>query len=435
MNPRTLFIAVAFLLSCTSLRAEVLTVLALGAEPPEPGDSEIRIVIAASDIDRKNMPICIPVNLPDNDVGDDVTVKSSHNNSFAGGAQITGPGLLSDSEAGLEIHFIVPHIPAGETLALTIDLDPVQAQAQQYFEWVDTSSEGEESVELRLVEEQDRRPVLRYMHTPFDTSTNESRVATYKAFHHVYDPTGTRYVTKGPGGHCSHHRGLFFGYNRIQYGDGKQADTWHCNKGEFQSHEEFLATEAGLVLGRHTLAIDWHGRDGEVFAKETREMTVYNLPDGILIEFASKLETVDGTVHLDGDPHHAGFQFRASQEVPDTTADQTYFLRPDGRGEPGEFRNWPEVEDHVNLPWNALSFVLGEQRYTCCYIDRPENPKEARFSERDYGRIGSYFQYDIEEDKPLELNYRIWLQEGEMEVGDVQAISDAFVHQPDSEAR
>jgi len=164
-------------------------------------------------------------------------------------------------------------------------------------------------------------------------------------------------------------------------------------------------------------------------------MTAYNTPGGLLIEFATRLESVDGTIHLDGDPQHAGFQFRASQDVPDSTKGQTYYLRPDGRGEPGQFRNWPQSEGHVNLPWNALSFVLGEQRYTCCYIDRPENPKEARFSERDYGRFGSYFQYELEEDNPLELNYRIWLQEGEMEVADVQAISNAFVHRPTGAAQ
>jgi len=41
----------------------------------------------------------------------------------------------------------------------------------------------------------------------------------------------------------------------------------------------------------------------------------------------------------------------------------------------------------------------------------PRNPKEARFSERDYGRFGSYFEYDLDEGKPLTVNYRLWLQE------------------------
>jgi hypothetical protein len=265
------------------------------------------------------------------------------------------------------------------------------------------------------------------MYTPLDESTKERRMATYKVYHHVYDPQGTKFVTKGAGGLYPHHRGLYYGFNRISYGDGKRADVWHCNRGESQSHEGFLASEAGPVVGRHLLAVDWHGQDGKVFAKEQREMSVYNTPGGLLIEFASRLSSQVGPVKLDGDPQHAGFQFRASQEVPDKTAKQTYYLRPDGKDKPGSYRNWPGNKSHANLPWNAMSFVLGLQRYTCCYLDHPKNPKEARYSERNYGRFGSYFEATIDEGKPLDLNYRVWLQEGEMTVEGVSEYSNNFV--------
>ena len=106
-------------------------------------------------------------------------------------------------------------------------------------------------------------------------------------------------------------------------------------------------------------------------------------------------------------------------------------MRPDGKGEPGKFRNWPNDKDHVNLAWHAQSFVIDETRYTCCYLDRPDNPKEARFSERDYGRFGSYFEYTVSESNPLYLNYRIWLQEGEMTVEQVERYSKDFVSPPE----
>jgi len=45
---------------------------------------------------------------------------------------------------------------------------------------------------------------------------------------------GDRIVTGGlnddPKVHSPHHRGIFYGFNRITYGDGKRADTWHCIK-------------------------------------------------------------------------------------------------------------------------------------------------------------------------------------------------------------
>jgi len=60
-------------------------------------------------------------------------------------------------------------------------------------------------------------------------------------------------------------------------------------------------------------------------------------------------------------------------------------------------------------------------------LDHPNNPKEARDSERTYGRFGSYFVAEVTKEKPLTVHYRIWLQEGKMTVADVEALSAAFV--------
>jgi hypothetical protein len=74
-----------------------------------------------------------------------------------------------------------------------------------------------------------------------------------------------------------------------------------------------------------------------------------------------------------------------------------------------------------------MSFVLGGQRFTMAYLDHPDNPKEARYSERDYGRFGSYFVTEVTKDMPLTVRYRLWLQEGQMKGDDVAALDDAFV--------
>src|SRR5207247_2519955 len=175
----------------------------------------------------------------------------------------------------------------------------------------------------------------------------------------------------------------------------------HCAGGAHQSHEKLLASEAGNLMGRHRLEIAWHGQDKEVIAREERELTVYHFPTGTLIDFASRLRTTGGRVKLDGDPQHAGVQFRADDEVAKATSKQTVFVRPDGVGQPGVEWNWPQQKDQVNLPWKAMSFVLGGQRYTVADLDRPDNPKEARFSERTYGRFGSYFAYELTRENPL----------------------------------
>lgn len=396
--------------------------------PVPAATKSLQITVASGKEDRTNVPVRHAITLPAALAeAKSVVLKDADGRSLAG--QLTAPGLLAKSAstsggtAQRELHFILPSLKAGKPVTLQATIATEAPAKVEGFVWQDTSGE---TTELRF----GNRSVLRYVYKALDDSSKENRELTYKVYHHLYDPSGKRLVTKGPGGLYPHHRGLYYGFNRISYGNGKKADTWHCTGDAHQSHQGFLATEAGPVLGRHRVAIHWHGPKKEVFAKEEREMTVYHVPGGVLVEFASRLRSTVGKVQLDGDPQHAGFQFRADNEVADQVKQKqklTYYLRPDGAGQPGETRNWPGDKGHVNLPWNAMSFVLGGKRYTAAYLDHPSNPKEARYSERDYGRFGSYFVFELDETKALEINYRLWLQEGEMTVPDVAAGTASFI--------
>lgn len=280
------------------------------------------------------------------------------------------------------------------------------------------------------------KSVLRYVCETYDGSTPERHAQTYKPFFHVFSPDGSRLLTKGdPGGLYPHHRGLFFGFREVTYDDGKKCDIWHCLERSHQSHVRVLSQHAAAESASLVVAIDWHGVDGEVFAQEERSISVNRKSDGLQIDFGSRLETADGRpIHLDGDPQHAGFHFRAAQEVADNTSGQTYYVRVDGRGEPGETRNWEKDNlneamnaECTNRPWNAMSFVVGGQRYTVLYIDHPDNPKPARYSERDYGRFGSYFVCDVTAEQPLDVHYRLWIQEGEMTPEQCAAMAREYV--------
>jgi hypothetical protein len=398
-----------------------LIVLVLVAASASAADRQLKITVGAGQHDRTNTPV--KVALPASVAAQGVTLATSDGQALA--AQLTTAAVSQQQESPQELHFILPSLPAGKSATLTATLSSVSPAAQSAgFAWHDTSGEYAE-----LSYGSPARSVLRYMYKPLDESSKEAREQTFKVFHHLFDPNGKQLVTKGPGGQFTHHRGLFFGFNRVTYGDGRKADVWHCSGDAHQSHEGFLTQEAGPVLGRHRVAVDWHGVGKEVFAKEQRELTVYNVPGGHLVEFASQVRTTGVPVRLDGDPQHAGFHFRAAQEVAESTKGQTYYLRTDGQGKPGETRNWDPKSGQgpVNLPWNAMSFVVGGQRYTAVYLDHPRNPKEARYSERDYGRFGSYFEYDLTEDKPLVVNYRLWLQPGELTIDQAAALSANFV--------
>ncbi len=289
-----------------------------------------------------------------------------------------------------------------------------------------------------------QQPVMGYWYRAYDNSSEANRNKTYKVFHHLYDPTSKRIVTNGgdtdPGAEGKkllypHHRGLMFAFNKVTFQkDGKPvaADVWHAKpKDTHEAHTGFLSADTGTVLGRHRVGIDWCGPNNEVFAREEREMTVYGIDGGTLVEFASRLKTTGGNVKLDGDPQHSGFQFRAANAV-DSTKKETYYLRPDGKGNPGDTRNWdPKTKKGpINLPWDAMSFQLFGQRFTVAYLDHPNNPGEKRYSERDYGRFGCYFEYELTPTHPLVLNHRIWLQNGEMTGDQVQALSTEFAAPP-----
>lgn len=414
-------------------------VVLLAASPGLTAVHTVEFTVEAGARARLNEPVCVPLQLPaDSKVDDVVTVVDADSKVVALG-QITAPGLTTESikaKAGMlrkDLHFILPELAEGKRLTLMARVHhgkDVKAPARGAFRW--EHDPAGVWTELRHGD----RSVLRYIHEKLDESSKAARERTFKVFHHVYDPDGKQLVTNGPNGpevpygkgiQFPHHRGLFYGFMKTSYGKNT-VDIWHCKGDTHQAHRRSVE-QVGPVLARQLLTIEWNGVGKKTFALEQREVTVYAVPGGTLIQFASELTPTDGPVKLDGDPQHAGFHFRASNEVAEKTSKQTVYTRPDGVDKPGATRNWDGKgnKTHIDLPWLAMSFVVGGQRYTAAYLDRPENPKEARFSERNYGRFGSYFVTTVTPEKPLLVVYRVWLQKGTMTGDAVAALRQAFV--------
>jgi hypothetical protein len=418
-------------------------------------DQTINIQVAAGKHDRANTPIGVEIAVEPalkNAALAALTDDSGH--KWLG--QLTDLNLLAMPAAGnanqfpRELHFILPDLKAGQTAHIVATLandSPDHLPSSQSFHWHDTPGEHDDLIF-------GNRAVLRYMYHPLDESSAYARMETFKPYHHVFDPTGEILLTKGPGGLWPHHHGVFYGFREVTYDGDKKCDIWHC-PAAFQQHSAFLASEAGPVLGRQLLQIDWIAEPklekaakgdepNQTFAKEQRELTAYNIPGGTLIEFASRLTAVLPPLHLDGDPQHSGLHFRASEDVHALNNQQTYFLRPDGKGQftehegkgnqGDETRNWDaKTKDPrtVNMPWDAMSFVVDKKRYTLAYLDNQNNPKPSRGSEREYGRIGSYFVADLTDtQKPLDVDYRLWIQSGEMTVDQCAALDADFDDPP-----
>jgi hypothetical protein len=388
--------------------------------------AEFKSILTGGSHDLENVVVAIPV----------AAVKAGDKPAFTiSGPGIDGPiahqflprGRLGKADGPPELVVLLPKLKAGQKLALEIRAaaDPLGLETPPHFVW----QEKAEGVLELVQQDRTRRTIVQFPRFHFDPNATPKadvlKNPTIKPYHHVFAADGAR-LTNGPEGKYPHHRGIFFGFNQISY-QGKKADVWHCRGGESQRAGED-STVGGDLLGLHRLNVAWHGQDGGKFADEVRELAFFPMTGGLLVDFRSRLTTdIAEGVKLDGDPQHAGFHFRANAAV-EAAAKQTYFLRPDGKGKEGEERNWdPKTKKGpVNLPWDAMCFELDGKRRTVVYLDHPDNPKEARQSERTYGRIGTYFEYTLKPDKPLFVRYRLWIQDGELTVEQCEALSRAF---------
>lgn len=247
----------------------------------------------------------------------------------------------------------------------------------------------------------DGEPILRYMFER-DTSNPERTFDTAKVFAHVMAPGGEKSLTKGAGGTFPHHRGIFIGWNRIEHG-GKRHDLWHV-RDTAQQHRKFLETEGDENGGTIRSEIAWIGVDGEPVISEKRTYRVVASSDAYaVIDFLSELTAVGGDVKLDGDPEHAGVQFRPSQEVADNKS-ASYVFHEAG----------VDPKKDKDLPWVALSFRIGDQAWTVQHMSHPSNPKGAVWSAyRDYGRFGPFPTIEIADGETVTLQYRFRVTKGE----------------------
>src|SRR5207248_327107 len=138
---------------------------------------------------------------------------------------------------------------------------------------------------------------------------------------------------KGPGGKYTHHRGIFFGFNKTQFGD-----FWHCPDVS-QRHDKFLADRefTGPVAARAASIVNWVSKDEQTHARDTREVTAWHVADDVLVlDYDITVESLaNEPLQLHGDAHHSGFHFRAAQEVADAKSPEgkengTTYTRPEG---------------------------------------------------------------------------------------------------------
>ena len=256
---------------------------------------------------------------------------------------------------------------------------------------------------------QDGKVVARFM-MAHDVSTPAKRLETYKPFLHVFDASGALRLTKGPGFSFPHHRGIMLGFMKITVA-GKTYDRGHMVKGD-QVVTAIHPTTDGFVA-----AIDWQGESATAKPILTEEriftFTKPAAPFYVGIEMKSTLKPDHGEAKIDGDPEHAGAQFRPSEKIDATKTTYVY---------PGKDVLIHKVRD---LTWVAEVFTVEGKTFTALLLNHPSNPKDTAFSAyRDYGRFGAFPKGVATPETPFKLRYQWLIAEGD--VRDAAALQQAY---------
>lgn len=303
--------------------------------------------------------------------------------------------LLDDSGTvtGVRLEWVQPALEANHPKTYTLSINGEPFDITPYFHYVD--ADGYRDLYYGP------QPVYRYVNK-YDPADHAN---TFKPFHHVYGFHDEGLITKGPpGGLYPHHRGLFFGF-KTPYGD-----FWHCPD-VHQQHTgyNFNVESSGPIAARTASTVDWIAKDGKPVVRDTRDVTAYRVsPDTLVLDYDITVETLTGAdVPLTGDPQHAGFHFRAAQEVADQKAagakvidgGATYVRPPTAK--------FTKNDEWLDSPWVACSFSIKDHPYTILHMDHPSNPTPTTYSTRAYGRLGAFFTTTLHPDHPLHLKYRV----------------------------
>jgi hypothetical protein len=266
----------------------------------------------------------------------------------------------------------------------------------------------------------DGKLVARYI-DGHDTSTPERHDETYKTYLTVFDSDGKTPITNGyfPKGPYPHHRGIFIGFRKIAF-NCHEYDRWHMHdsngpidpktnkKGPTTGdivHQKFEDENADADSATFTSVTAWEDETGKPFIVERRTMSFHRAPAParLIIDFTSKLTpTLECT--LDGDPEHAGVQYRPTNDL-DTT--KTLYVFP---------AEHPNAHKDLDYPWVGETFTMTNGTvHSVVQMSHPDDPKGVKWSAyRNYGRFGAFVKHEIKAGDSLTLKYRFLIADGEM---------------------
>ena len=325
------------------------------------------------------------------------------------------PGQIVESVDGkYELWWILPTTKGDGPAQWIANITHSDNQKEHTFKWKNTP---DKHLDLLF----DGKHTFRY---EYELDNHFERGKTYSAlnkpFYHIYDLKGESLITNNGAedSEYPHHKGIMIGWRSLGF-NGENISFWGMEDLNVQKHTEFKKNIAGPVLAQTEALIQWNDSSGVTIIEEKRLATIYkqSSPDILILDFTSSLKAVNGPVTLDGDPDHAGVQFRAHNDVAKDALGAKKALYYSNQNIDSIDR---QSSPDYNLPWVAMSYGLNNNSYSVLLMDNPDNPKQTSWSAyRDYGRFGPFPQKELDADETLSLHYRFWISESDMPDKDI----------------
>jgi len=245
------------------------------------------------------------------------------------------------------------------------------------------------------------KPVACYKHA-YDNSSDEMRLKTYKPYLQVLDEDGKTRITKDVEGQFTHHRGHYIGWSKLKF-KGASYDLWHMKRAQ-QVHQGFSEQKNGDAESSFVSKVHWIAGEETLLVTEKRRYDFSKPEKGgyLLFTFASELTAADD-IELNGDPEHAGIQFRPHETT--EKSETVYYF-------PGEVADVKAARD---LPWVGETYTFADKTFTVFAFNHPDNPKGTRISAyRDYGRFGFFPVKTLKKGQSVTFKYQYLVSSGVM---------------------
>ena len=212
-------------------------------------------------------------------------------------------------------------------------------------------------------------------------------------------------------------------WTHVKVGD-KDYDLWAI-KGIRQHFVKLLACDGGPISANLQVANEWYTDDGQKVMDETVSIQAFRAGSkGRIVDIALIFKAVSEPVTIDSSARGYGginLRFAPRQE--------TVLTVPNGKLE--------KDIDRERYVWSDLSAKFGgsSEFSGIAIFDNPDNPSyPTGWSNRYYGILGPSFTgiepVTIQPDKPLVVQYRLWIHKGDAESGAVARAYETYMHPP-----